>query len=46
MKKLTSSAGVGVASISLVEVRTTPFMAEGKESIWMGREIGVSFEAL
>jgi len=46
LNKLTSSTGVGVASNSPVEVRTTPFMAEGKESICMGREIGVSFEAL
>jgi hypothetical protein len=29
LNKLTSSAGEGVARISPVEVRTTPFIAEG-----------------
>ena len=46
LNKLTSSAGISVASISPVEVRTIPFIAEGIESIFMRHEMGVSVEAL
>lgn len=45
-KSFASSGGAGVASVSPVAVRTTPFIAEGKKSLGVGRCIGVSREAI
>lgn len=42
LNKLESSAGLGVARTSPVVVRTTPFIADGSESVYDGRVMGVS----
>lgn len=42
LNKLANSAGVGVARISPVAVRTTPFIAEGMQSLFAGRVTGVA----
>jgi len=41
-----SAVGAGVLRDSPVEVRTTPFMADGIKSIKEGRDIGVSSAAI
>jgi hypothetical protein len=42
LKILVNSVGVGVSSISPVEVRMTPFIADGARSLNMARDSGVS----
>lgn len=42
LNRFTSSAGVGVARVSPVSVRTTPFIAEGMKLVYAGRVMGVS----
>ena len=42
LNRFTTSAGVGVARVSPVSVRTTPFIAEGMKLVYAGRVMGVS----
>ena len=42
LKMLANSVGVGVSSVSPVEVRMTPFIADGARSLNMARDPGVS----
>jgi len=43
---LVNSVGAGVARVSPVAVRTTPFMAEGRKATDVGRTTGVSRAAI